>query len=152
MKDIKGFAFFNSGPESGYSQDHKHIQLLPFISFPHLPIKPIVNSRMGESEVFRIPEYPFQHLFHKLTNQDGLSVKGAYDRLMSELQVRGSYNMILTKSWMLIVPRNKNVSLERFDINALAYAGLIFIKKQEDYDFMKKVGVIEILKDGAFPL
>jgi ATP adenylyltransferase/5',5'''-P-1,P-4-tetraphosphate phosphorylase II len=107
---------------------------------------------MGESEVFRIPEYPFQHLFHKLTNQDGLSVKGAYDRLMSELQVRGSYNMILTKSWMLIVPRNKNVSLERFDINALAYAGLIFIKKQEDYDFMKKVGVIEILKDGAFPL
>lgn len=152
MKDINGFAFYNSGPNSGYSQAHKHMQLIPFISFPHLPIEPIVNSHMGDTDVFRIPEYHFQHLFHRLLNTKSSTVKLAYDTLMNKLQVKESYNMVLTENWMLIVARSRDISLGRFDVNSLAYAGLIFIKKPEDFEFMKKVGPIEILKDGSYPL
>lgn len=152
MKDINGFAFYNSGPNSGHSQPHKHLQLIPFISFPHVPIEPIVNSHMGESDIFRIPEYPFKHLFHRLSNTKLSTVKEAYDTLMNQLQVQESYNLVLTENWMLLISRSRNISLERYDINSLAYAGLIFIKKQEDFEFMKKVGPIEILKDGSYPL
>ncbi len=40
MRSINGLFFFNSGPESGYSQKHKHMQVLPADAFK-LPI--IVN-------------------------------------------------------------------------------------------------------------
>ena len=37
IEALNGLFFFNSGPESGYSQKHKHIQVLPNEAFK-LPI------------------------------------------------------------------------------------------------------------------
>lgn len=66
-----------------------------------------------------------------------------------------SYNVIMTTSYLHIVPRTKeNYTLpsgEKLSINSLPFAGMILTKSKEALEEVKKVGVLEILKSVAYP-
>ncbi len=44
MKALDGFIFYNSGPISGASQSHKHLQVVPVSSLPNRKIP--INDRI----------------------------------------------------------------------------------------------------------
>lgn len=56
---LHGIYYFNSGPESGASQKHKHIQILPSESM-NLPLIYLINQWITSAEV---PAKPMEVLF-----------------------------------------------------------------------------------------
>ena len=67
MKTLRGLIFFNSGPKSGASQEHKHLQAIPYSSYPNhsIPIDVLIENYLAEedSQYFTLPQFHFQHIF-----------------------------------------------------------------------------------------
>ena len=61
-----------------------------------------------------------------------------------------SYNFILTTQWMLIVPRKAD-AWNGIGANSVAYAGLVFVKSQEQFDEIRTKGLFEFLKELTYP-
>lgn len=57
----------------------------------------------------------------------------------------------MTKQWILIVPRSNNLSFRRFGLNALAFIGMIFVKSDEDFNFLQEKGPLQVLADAGIP-
>ena len=145
ITDIDGFAFFNSGEHSGYSQEHKHMQVIPYSGMPRFPLENIVQGSMQEGP-FTIEAFEFKHFFHSINSSDELFV--IYTKLLN-LLMPYSYNLIITQNWMLMVSRAKERSYNKFDLNSVAYAGLLMVRNQEELRFIKEVGPLQVLKDAA---
>lgn len=152
--------FYNSGVNSGSSLDHKHLQVLPvpadFPLFPDILTNGrahfIPNDRM---EPLQTDQLPFAHFGIPLPQgkdevtedllamcyfpllQRALTFFRNWD-LESEV-IPKSYNMMMTKEWMFIVPRSQpkidpsvNDGL-KLGFNSLAYTGMILVKDQETF-------------------
>ncbi|EGC28455.1 hypothetical protein DICPUDRAFT_44241 [Dictyostelium purpureum] len=61
-----------------------------------------------------------------------------------------SYNFIMTKDWMFIVPR-KNYQSNGISINSVGFTGAVLVRKDEELETLKSKGIISILKDVSFP-
>lgn len=150
------FIIFNCGPESGSSQNHKHLQLLQFpdgfIPFqdrlcndvepflPSLKLQPLQDRFVSFAHyVVPLPETPTEEylmtcyvsLFeHVLTFAKGNDNKN---------KPPVSYNFILTRDWMCLVPRSsiKAKSLT-VGFNSLGYVGLVIIKEEDTLLKVKK--------------
>lgn len=86
-----------------------------------------------------------EHLRRLVIEDDGLSIR------LSTL----SYNIVMTEKYLHIVPRTK----EKFalpngggqiSVNALGFAGMLLVKRQEDLDALKKIGVLNVLKEVGY--
>ena len=105
-----GLVFYNSGAEAGASQPHKHLQWVP---------------RPADARL-RAP-LPFVHASGPTPSRADEAL-ALYRRL---LEKSGAYNLLLTRESMLLVPRK----VERFEgvsLNALAFAGSLFVKNDEE--------------------
>lgn len=142
---IDGFAFFNSGEHSGYSQEHKHIQIIPFQSLSRFPLDSHVQASMQEGP-FTLEAFEFKHFFHMISGPEDLHK--IYLKLMN-LLLPASYNLIVTQTWMLMVSRAKERSYNKFDLNSVAYTGILLVKNQEELKFIREVGPLQVLKDAA---
>lgn len=148
-QELNAFAFFNSGPESGYSQEHKHIQIIPWSSLSSFPFSKIIDENFAERP-FALPVFHFKHFFHGLPKNitpEGLF--GIYKKLMNLLSPAHSYNFVLSEKWMLIVPREKEKGFNRFDMNSMAYMGFMLVKSEAELEFLKKIGPLALLRDAA---
>ncbi|ROR34437.1 DUF4922 domain-containing protein [Inmirania thermothiophila] len=140
MAEIPGLGFYNGGVEAGASQPHKHLQLAPYPlgAGEDLPLAALAAEARGE----RVPGLPFRHafarlpalpeapaaaagvlhaLYRALLEAAGVGVRAAAD---GERQGR-PYNLLLTREWMLLVPRSR----ERYagvSVNGLGFAGSLF--------------------------
>ena len=59
---------------------------------------------------YQIPGLPFQHAFHTLPDEvDGSSLFEIYSKLLDYLALTegSAHNVILTKKWLLVIPRSK---------------------------------------------
>ena len=66
-----------------------------------------------------------------------------------------SYNVILTRAHMYIVPRRKEEHILRetgdpLSVNALGFAGMLLVKSERELEAVKRESVVEILRDVAF--
>jgi sulfate adenylyltransferase (ADP) / ATP adenylyltransferase len=148
IKDIDGFAFFNSGEHSGFSQIHKHLQIIPYDSISRFPLDCHVSSAI-QDEAFTLPMYDFKHFFHAIpANEPKRNLHPIYSKLLN-LLAPNSYNFILTQNWMLMVSRAKEKSFNKFELNSIAYAGFLLTKNPEDLEFLKQVGPLAVLRDAA---
>ncbi|CAG9333471.1 unnamed protein product [Blepharisma stoltei] len=148
-KELRAFAFYNSGPASGYSQEHKHIQVIPWSSLPNFPLGKVIEENLSERP-FAISCFHFKHFYHGIPkNPTYEHLHGIYKKLMNLLNPSHSYNLILTEKWMLLVPREKERSFNRFDLNAMAYMGFMLVKSNEELEFLKKIGPLALLRDAA---
>lgn len=146
MLELRCFAFYNSGPASGYSQEHKHIQLIPYQSVPEIPIEHIVSEYL-QNAPFTLPNYQFKHLLHGFTEKS--QVFPVFNKLLALLNPSHSYNLVVTERWMLLVSREKDKGFDKFDLNALGYAGMIVLQSEDDLEFLKKIGPLTVLRDAA---
>ena len=152
-------AFYNAGRVAGASQPHRHLQVvpLPFEGAPHgTPIDPVLarqNGRVGAD----IADLGYRHALGWLRNDPnaspdtrGLEMHALYRQLIGLLGITrvataegdrqsSAYNLIATRSWMVIVPRTRE-HFESISINALGFAGSLFVSNDAERALVRRVG------------
>lgn len=133
MHEFPSLGFYNSGAAAGASQRHKHLQLvpLPLSERRAIPLEPLIVSN----------ELPFAHAFAR---SDALPE--TYGELMHRcgLEEGQPYNLLVTSEWMLVVPRTREHS-DGISLNALAFAGSLFVKTREELEHLKAMGAMQAL-------
>ncbi|GMM30803.1 bifunctional AP-4-A phosphorylase/ADP sulfurylase [Martiniozyma asiatica (nom. inval.)] len=171
----KYFAFFNSGPNSGYSQFHKHIQFmrLPngFKVYQNNVIQNVDFFIPNELDQNKRPLFSnkcsFKHSILKLNklneddeeNEDILALLYMYlfNRVLNvykEMDIdrsKLSYNFLLMDDWMMIVPRSK-ANYEGIWQNSLGFMGLFNAKDEAVKDKILELGFSKILSECGFPM
>ncbi|KAI8638254.1 ATP adenylyltransferase-domain-containing protein [Parasitella parasitica] len=125
-------AFYNCGPNSGASQGHKHIQVLP-LNREH-EFQPPVKQLFDEipdrqiGQIYAINKLPFVHVIigldsniirgakdkrDSLTEYLGQVFFGLLDAMFQQLRensssLNPSYNFLMTQDFMMLVPRSKD--------------------------------------------
>lgn len=173
LREYESLGFYNSGTFAGASQKHKHLQLVP------LPLAATTGAN-GVSldslldtmacpvgEITRIDMFPFRHAFvrwdaadsgdsHRLAagslshyrrmmHQVGVKLPGSRDRL-----VETPYNLLVSRRWMLLVPRLR----ERFgeiSLNSLAFVGSLLVQNTEQLEQLRQAGPLSALRAVALP-
>ena len=75
----------------------------------------------------------------------------AYQLICQQLNLKAdengympAMNMLIQDGWMLIVPRLHD-RLENISLNALSFAGVIYVRKPEYVDHIKQQGIMQLL-------
>ncbi|WP_017314325.1 ATP adenylyltransferase family protein [Mastigocladopsis repens] len=171
LADFDGLVFYNGGKVAGASQRHKHLQIVPLPLIPDglpIPIEPLLASAQFQDTVATIPQLPFVHALTRLDPywaQSPLKAAEAtlerYRTLLHTVGLEdsngasgnrqsGSYNLLLTKQWMLIVPRSQE-SFESIPVNSLGFAGTLFVRNEQQMQILKNLGPMTILEKVAVP-
>jgi sulfate adenylyltransferase (ADP) / ATP adenylyltransferase len=157
--EFEGLAFYNAGEAGGASQRHKHLQMVPLpltAEMSHLPIEPLLDRARFGGTIGRAPGLPFSHVLVRMNPEWIASpLKGApellnqYLRMLQilgladsgtgeEIRSPGPYNLLVTRQWMLVVPRSTEC-FEGISVNALGFAGALLVKNQTQLDRLKAV-------------
>jgi ATP adenylyltransferase len=173
MSSMNYFIFFNSGPNAGASQKHKHLQAILHNSFPgDLPLSMLVKKSKSKGDFLnnvqytRVEAFRFAHVLCKFDNLIlGLSDENVEERSkqletmyiecqrrLANSKLNIAYNMILTKEWMFIVLRKCEVALNLIKVNALGFAGSFAVRSEVEYEFVLNTNPIEILNSITFPI
>jgi ATP adenylyltransferase len=169
MAEIDGLGFYNGGTSAGASQLHKHLQLVPLIpaaAGSAVPIEPLLAAAPVDARPDRVPGLPFEHavirlspgLFTSLTLA-GEELFAAYCALChatglgstlieGDLRQAAPYNLLLTRDWMLLVPRSQECA-GPVSINALGFAGSLFVKDEAQMAFVREHGPMQMLRETA---
>ena len=163
--------FFNCGPQSGASQEHKHMQMIPqTVVFNGVPVEYPINKWMDEkraelpasssSELFTIPVYHFVHaaafLPAPLTPEHLLQTYRlliAHVEQTTRITPPFSYNLLFTTKWMLLIPRTRADAVPGLiSVNSLGFAGTIVTRSDEAASEARKLGLFNILEKVTFAL
>ena len=166
MAEIDGLAFYNAGRTAGASQRHKHLQLVPLplapIGLP-IPIEPALGLDMLGRGIQRAARLPFRHALTRLDPgwwerpQDAAApMLGIYRAMLREVNLApteagdqpGSYNLLLTRRWMLLAPRAAE-SYAGISVNALGFAGCLLVHDRQQLALLKRVGPMTVLQQVA---
>jgi ATP adenylyltransferase len=163
LAEIDGLAFFNSGPESGASQVHKHLQLVPLPLGPgseRIPLEPALKAAIAGSPLGPRADLPFLHqasaVDHGLWSRPGLAAEkllAQYLKLLGLLkpgQNHIPHNLLVTREWMLVVPRRRESS-GPVSVNALGFAGALLVRSHDDLDWVARQGPLAILRNVGVP-
>lgn len=160
--------FYNGGEVAGASQTHKHLQVVPLplaAAGPAVPIAALLPE--GAPGAIRpVPGLPFRHAYARLEPgtldrpaQSARLLQGLYRRLLeaagiAAVRVDGRerqgapYNLLLTREWMLVVPRSRE-RFETVSINALGFAGSLFLRNREELRRVEQCGPMAVLRSVA---
>lgn len=166
LAEYEGLGFYNGGAAAGASQPHKHLQLVPFPlveSVPTIPIEPLLRTASRAVKVGTVPGLPFRHVFAFLDPglasrpilfaeilsecyQAALRVAGI-EALRVDGEIRQSlpYNLLVTRDWLLLIPRHRE-DFEGISVNALGFAGSLFVKDQEQLAVLRRWGPLAVLR------
>lgn len=169
LAEFEGLAFYNAGEAAGASQRHKHLQMVPLpltAEVSHLPIEPLLETARFEGTIGRAPGLPFSHVLVRMKPEWIASpLKGAQELLKQYLEMLqtlgladrgtgqetrgpGPYNLLVTRQWMLLVPRSTEC-FEDISVNALGFAGGFLVKNQAQLDRLKTCGPMTALRHVA---
>eukprot|EP00210_Caulerpa_lentillifera_P007950 g7589.t1 len=152
-----GLAFFNSGSMSGASQPHKHTQIvpLPLSNLISLPFDELYKSSVHK-EANLVKDLPFLAYGVGFNGSEGIHnlhedyyelIKRAREHLGDAFL---SYNLVWTRNWMILIPRSQAAS-GPCNLNALVFAGTIFVRSNAEVQYVKTMGPMKLLENVAFP-
>lgn len=168
LQEIAGLGFYNSGPISGASQHHKHLQLIPFTENKNAVTLPIAKAVDAEqtaiADLQYLPNLPYQHrlqLLPPVWGQDcqtlGTTLLHTYRQLVSELgldltapQPDQSYNLLVTRDWMMVVRRSQP-DYKGINVNSLGYAGWLLVKTPAELEKLRQIGPLNLLTQVGLP-
>lgn len=164
--EYAGLGFYNGGIHAGASQPHKHLQVVPLPlapSGPSIPIAPLVMASQSGDGFATLPSFPFSHLLAHLNpeetnpSEEGAErIWGCYIRMLDAAGLLDTptprdglrippYNLLLTKQWMLLVPRVAEC-FGSISVNALGFAGAFLVKNARELQILKERGPLEALR------
>ena len=135
MAVLGGLAFYNAGRVAGASQARKHLQLVP------LPLAAEVPAAVPLEPLYARGALPFRHAFAPLGALDHLYV--TYRQLIGRLPA-GPYNLLVTRDWMLLVPRRQE-RYESISVNALGFAGSLYVRNAAELELVRRAGPMNVL-------
>lgn len=173
LADVDGLGFYNGGKLAGASQPHKHLQLVPLPlgrDGPPLPMEAALAAAREGQCVDAVPGVPFHHAFAWLDpnleerhQQAAAAAHGFYCQMLDALfpaaadaawkreqRQPGPYNLLVTRRWMLLVPRS-GARFASIPVNALGYAGSFFIWSDEQAKALLANGPMTVLAAVALP-
>lgn len=165
LTEIEGLGFYNSGKMAGASQSHKHLQLVPLPLTPRgepIPVESVFASVVWNGGVGTSPVLPFQHALIRFDSGDLTAQQSAqstldrYLELLSRFDLygagdarpKGAYNLLVTRRWMLLIPRSQE-KFETIEVNALGFAGTLFVRNQQQFEHLKSISPLVLLKQVA---
>ncbi|CAB3798301.1 hypothetical protein LMG28614_04734 [Paraburkholderia ultramafica] len=171
MPEFDGLGFYNGGAESGASQRHKHLQIVPLPlgeAGPPLPIESVLEPDCMDEPIGTVPGLPFLHAFARLelapagSRHPAHAALDCYHALLAaaglsavevdgELHQSAPYNLLVTRRWMLLVPRHSEC-VEGISVNALGFAGSLFVRDEAQLEVVKRLGPMSVLQRVALPV
>ena len=151
-----GLWFFNSGPDAGASQPHRHLQLLPRgaeepICARHDWFKRCEEATFGPSDDPLLSSCRVASMTSSLTGETlhetylTLADDLGLGRPSSDERPRGAYNLLLTRQWMAIVRRSTE-GIRGFSVNALGFAGSLLSTEASDREWIQRSGPEALLR------
>jgi len=154
--EAPAIGFYNGGSGAGASQPHKHLQVvtLPLAPWADIPMAPLLASDPSR--------LPFRHAFAPVgMGADAAQLHDAYRALLVQAGIEavrhadgerqsGSYNLLVAREWMLLVPRSRE-AFERASINSLAYAGALFVREPHQLETIRRAGPMSVLAQVGLP-
>ncbi len=160
LREFDSLGFYNSGPEAGASQRHKHLQLVPLPlsrKTAPLPLAPLLDPGVGPpfhcftlrfpQEDRRLPSSTRAMLFHQVYE---LALEKLGWRPGPDGQLAEPHNLLLTRDGLVVIPRRCE-SFEGISINGLGFAGSFFVKDEAQVEHLRAAGPIQVLRHVSFP-
>lgn len=165
LVEAEALGFYNGGEEAGASQRHKHLQMirLPLDpKMPELPVSPALAEATGAGALQRVAAFPFVHAYAPLGPGwfDDLEAGAAaafdlYQRAAAALGIVHEppapgvrqalpYNLLVTREWMLLVPRSAEFH-DGVSINAVGFAGGLLVRSREQLARVIELGPMQVL-------
>lgn len=151
-----GLGFYNGGPDAGASQPHFHVQWLPE-GQGNPSLQPFFETLTPETDqaIQRHRHWGFEHAFIYVNpsvdpHEYARELYHAYQLICQQLHLKAdetgympAMNMLIQDGWMLIVPRLHD-RLENISLNALSFAGVIYVRKAEYVAQIKQQGIMQL--------
>lgn len=161
LSQADGLAFYNGGSEAGASQSRKHVQLVPLPLAPESPDEVPMERILGDGD-----RLPFRHAFARFAPPaSARQLHARYRDLLDRCDIAAiaaaegdhqsaPYNLLVRRGWMLVVPRSR-ARFETIPVNALGFAGSLFLRSPEHLELVEAVGpmaalrAVAVARDGA---
>ncbi|KAJ1504901.1 bifunctional AP-4-A phosphorylase/ADP sulfurylase, partial [Coelomomyces lativittatus] len=134
-------AYYNCGTCTGASVEHRHIQVIPSSTPP--PLSTFICNSDGPTLL------GFHYVWTRLTSLTPINLYKNYQDLLHQISsfpLFPQHNCLITKSWMMLVPRSK-ASAFGISINAMGYTGCVLVDTQEKLTWLKDHGVLKLLQE-----
>ncbi len=172
LDEYPSLAFYNGGEVAGASQRHKHLQVVPLPLYEGMegfPLEPCFRRADCGDGFGRLDVFDFRHVIVRLPHDIAGDAAGrgaraaALHRAMLEeagVGVTGAgsdtrqgapYNLLMTREWMLAVPRAREFG-RGISINALGYSGSLFVVDEDALKTVHRAGPMTILREVSVPL
>jgi ATP adenylyltransferase len=165
MNEFPSLAFYNGGKVGGASQPHKHLQLVPLPlcgAKTGTPMDAIIPADKLSDSPQSINGLPFTHRIAALPgdlldiNIAAESLFQLYQAMLDDLDLpptkkdgiwwqTSPYNLLVTRDWMLLVPRARE-KIEEISINSLGFAGSLFVFDEAALQRVHQIGPMQVLK------
>lgn len=153
-------AFYNCGQRGGCSRLHKHLQLMPL---PANSFAAFLDSP-GESET----NVPFQWFYQRFdSGMTPAMLLKVYNDLLEEATKASEdhedhaasapsgavcpHNMILTKRWMIVLPRRRAGINKEAGANSLGMLGVVAVASTTEINAWLRLGLANVLKELGVP-
>ena len=171
MAELDGLGFYNGGVLAGASQTHKHLQMVPLplaAGGPRLPIEPLLMSTDRDARITTLSSLPFVNAFTRLDplflEQPQAMAERTHARYRALLEAMGigtihvdgearqsgPYNLLVTREWMLLIPRSREFA-DTISVNALGYAGSLFVRDASQMQAVEIRGPMSLLAEVSIP-
>ena len=168
LAEYDSLGFYNSGPLSGASQPHKHLQVVPLPLSTNgaahaTPIEPLLDGRASKpGTIVESRDMPFAHSLvfwepDQVADRD-LMAQLSWNCYVQMLRrhklgppdlatdrMAGSYNLLVTRRWMLLVPRIREC-FQAISFNSLAFAGALLVQDPAQMDQLRTAGPFAALE------
>lgn len=163
VSSLGGLGFYNGGTEAGASQAHKHLQWVPdsrdCVSIEAFTAA--LPSGLAPMSTVRHPSLPWKHAFVRLQRAEGLNATDAGRAMLAAFRHGAEqvgidpgadpmppYNMLAGNGWMLVLPRSRE-RYEDISVNALGFAGSLFVRRPPQIETIRRMGPLELLAEVA---
>jgi ATP adenylyltransferase len=153
LSEVDGLAFYNAGAAAGASQRHKHLQLAPLPLAPAGPAVPI-DAVMTATKLpfpFRYAVAPLDAVTWAKPEVAAKVLLTRYLEFLHAMAPAQAYNLLVTRDWMLWVPRSKE-HFGSISVNAMGFAGALLARDREQVQELKEAGPMHVLRHVATPL
>lgn len=159
MRAHGGLGFYNGGTTAGASQPHKHLQWVPSdrgLQYFLTGLSPTAGE-VGENAAL-----PWRHAGVRLNancweypaEYCGAQLHAAFARACTALDLpptadpMPAYNLLLTREGLMLVPRSCE-KREDISVNALGFAGSLFVRRPEQIERLRAIGPLALLTSVA---
>jgi ATP adenylyltransferase len=124
-----------------------------------MPIEGWLEEARFSGRFGRVDRVPFEHLAGRVAVDDDVvdetfdlyvSMIGALGLGTADGKQSGPYNLLLTREWMVLLPRRAEC-FEGISVNAIGFAGGLLVRTEEQLSRVREVGPLGVLAAVGAP-